>query len=200
MRWLSLFLLTSVLTLGCKDEAKPSASDDTAADTAVEDSAPAASVKTTFEDPPMPEPDPSTKPAAVEPAEAANATMETTTGVAPAAPIRDLGAELRAAVGTPVECVNDFQPSSARTIRVSVRGVVRPTGMIIEPSASGGGLSRNDLRCIEERVGAVVLSPLGGQASEPVSTVIELEYTPPEVESFEVAPPPPPAAALGGRS
>jgi hypothetical protein len=75
---------------------------------------------------------------------------------------------------------------------VRIRCVVRPTGLIIEPSASGTGLSRNDQRCIEERVGAVVLRPLGGSESRSVSTDLEIQYTPPAVEGYDVAPPPPP--------
>jgi hypothetical protein len=109
------------------------------------------------------------------------------------APERDLGAELRAALGTPLDCIRDYRPAGPKTIRVDVRGVVRPTGMIIEPSAAGAGLSRNDVQCIEERIEAVVLAPLTGTGSRKVSTTLELEYTPPEVDSYEVAPPPPPA-------
>lgn len=116
--------------------------------------------------------------------------------VAPEASARDLGAELQAAVGSPVDCIRDFQPISPRTIRIELRGVVRPTGMVIEPSASGTGLSRNDRRCIEERVGAVVLDPLAGQASQTVSTEVEVTLNPPSVESDEVAAPPPPAEGV----
>ncbi len=115
---------------------------------------------------------------------------------APVASVRDLGAELRAAVGSPADCIRDFQPSSPTTIHIQIRAVVRPTGMVIEPSANGTGLSRNDQRCIEERVGAVVLDPLAGQASETVSTQVEVTLTPPSVESDEVAPPPPPAEGV----
>jgi hypothetical protein len=111
----------------------------------------------------------------------------------PKAPPRDLAAELRAAVGSPSDCVRDYRPSSATTIRVEIRAVVRATGMIIEPRASGRGLSRNDARCIEERVGAVVLAPLGGRVSTPVSTYVDVAYAPPGVHEYDVAPPPPPA-------
>lgn len=105
---------------------------------------------------------------------------------------RDLAAELREAVGSPADCVKDYRPSSAATIRVRVSAVVRPTGMIIEPSASGRGLSMNDQRCIEQRIGAVMLKPLAGPSSEPVSTYVDIRYQPPAVESYDVAPPPPP--------
>ena len=112
---------------------------------------------------------------------------------APAIPVqRDLGAELRSAIGVPADCVKDYRPASATTIVVRIGAVVRPTGMIIEPSASGTGLSTNDRRCIEARVGAVVLEPLEGSTSETVSTSIGIPYEPPVVESDVVAAPPPP--------
>ena len=106
---------------------------------------------------------------------------------------RDLPAELRAAVGSPADCVRDNRPSYATTIRIDIRAVVRPTGMIIEPGATGRGLSRNDTRCIEERLGAVTLKPLTGETSETVTTTLEIPYEPPAVEAYDVAPPPPPA-------
>ena len=93
------------------------------------------------------------------------------------APARDLAAELRDAIGSPVDCVKDYRPSTAKTIRVNIGGVVRATGVIIEPSASGTGLSQNDRRCIEERVGALVLAPLAGSTSIPVSTYVDVELT-----------------------
>lgn len=106
---------------------------------------------------------------------------------------RDLAAELRAAVGSPAECLQDYQPSSPTTIRINISAVVRPTGMIIEPSASGRGLSTNDRRCVEQRVGDVMLPPLGGEASEPVSTYVEIRYQPPTVDykEFDVGGPAP---------
>lgn len=91
---------------------------------------------------------------------------------------RDLGAELKAAVGTPTDCVRDFVASSPTTIRVSVSAIVRPTGMIIEPSAYGSGLSAAALSCIKERVGTVVLDPLDETVSKTTSTVIEIKYEP----------------------
>jgi hypothetical protein len=114
---------------------------------------------------------------------------------APAPPIpapRDLGAELRAAVGIPADCVKDYRPAYATTIVVRVSAVVRPSGMVIEASASGSGLSINDRRCIEQRVGAVLLEPLAGSTSESVTTSFEVPYEPPAVKSDVVAAPPPP--------
>ena len=121
--------------------------------------------------------------AAAEPTEAVEAE--------PVEPARDLAAELRAAVGSPADCVRDYRPSSATLIRIDISAVVRPTGMIIEPSATGRGLSMNDRRCIEQRVGDVTLSPLSGQASKPVSTYVDIQYKPPEVEEDDVGAPPP---------
>lgn len=125
-------------------------------------------------------------------AEPADAVVEEPVQTAkPAEPARDLAAEVSAAVGSPAECMRDYKPASAKAIRVSISAVVRPTGMVIEPSASGGGLSANDLRCIEQRVGDVILSPLSGTASERVSTFVTIEYEPPEVEEYDVGAPTP---------
>ena len=93
-------------------------------------------------------------------------------------PKRDLGAELRSAVGTPIDCVRDFVAPAPTTIRVSVTGTVRPTGMIIEPSAHGSGLSEAARQCIEQRVGRVALKPLDESVSQRASTIIEINYEP----------------------
>jgi hypothetical protein len=63
--------------------------------------------------------------------------------------------------------------------------------MVIEPSASGGGLSANDLRCVEQLAGDVTLSPLSGAASERVNTVVNIDYLPPRVEEYDVGVPTP---------
>jgi hypothetical protein len=127
-----------------------------------------------------PEPQAPTEAEAAEPGTSAPATRD-----------RDLATELRDAVGSPADCLEDYRPKSATTIRVRISAVVRPTGMIIEPSASGRGLSMNDQRCIAERVGGVTLEPLAGRSSEPVSTYVDIRYQPPTVETYDVAPPPP---------
>jgi hypothetical protein len=106
-------------------------------------------------------------------------------------PARDLAADLRAALGSPADCLRDYRPASATTIRVEISALVRPDGMLIEPRASGGGLSTNDLRCVEQRVGDVTLLPLDGEASERVSTFVNIEYEPPPVEEYDVGAPPP---------
>ncbi|MDH3202331.1 MAG: hypothetical protein OEM15_15675 [Myxococcales bacterium] len=116
-----------------------------------------------------------------EPAEQAAATEPARTS----AP-RDLGEELRTAVGSPADCLQDYRPSSPTTIRINISAVVRSTGMIIEPSATGRGLSANDRRCVEQRIGDVTLAPLGGEASEPVTTYLDIQYQPPEVEEYDV--------------
>lgn len=106
-------------------------------------------------------------------------------------PPRDLASEVREALGSPSDCIEDYRPASAKTIRVSITAVVRPTGMIIEPNASAAGLSMNDVRCIEERIGAIMLAPLAGQTSEHIATSVEIDYEPPAVEAYRVASPPP---------
>lgn len=96
----------------------------------------------------------------------------------PKGPARDLGAELRAAVGIPSDCVRDFDSARPTTIRISVSGTVRPTGMVIEPAAYGSGLSGAARKCIEQRVATVMLVPLDEQTSQRASTVIEINYEP----------------------
>ena len=105
---------------------------------------------------------------------------------------RDLGAELKAAVGLPIDCVGDFTSSSATTIRISVSAIVRPTGMCIEPRAYGSGLSSAALRCVERRVGTVVLKPLEDTTrSKAASGVIEINYEPPVVVESDPGTPEP---------
>lgn len=94
---------------------------------------------------------------------------------------RDLSAELNAAIGVPIDCVSDFTAPRATKIRVSVNATVRPTGMVIMPSAYGSGLSAAARQCIETRVGTVVLPPLDEPHSQPVATVVEIDYEPPVV-------------------
>jgi hypothetical protein len=118
-------------------------------------------------------------------------------GIAPlpdeklAEPPRDLAAELQAAVGSPVDCLQDYQPSAGSVIRVSISAIVRPSGLVIEPSATGLGLSANDRRCIQQRVGDVVLAPFDGLASQSVSTYVDLDYQRPAVEEYDVGQPTP---------
>jgi hypothetical protein len=94
-------------------------------------------------------------------------------------PERDLDAELKAALGIPTDCVRDFVASAPTTIRISVTGIVRPTGMIIEPSAYGSGVSGAALDCVRQRVGMVVLESLDDTVSSTASAVIEIKYEPP---------------------
>ena len=172
-----------VLALGCKDE-QPAAdstdpvekqAEDVAAPDEVEAPPAAAAVVGEAAEPSAPgetQPSKSSAPAVALP------------------PPRDLEGEIREALGSPRDCIEDYQPVSAKTIRVSITAVVRPTGMIIEPDASAAGLSMNDVRCIEERLGAIILAPLAGQASEHIATSVDIEYEPPAVEAYRVAAPP----------
>lgn len=104
---------------------------------------------------------------------------------------RDLAAELQAAVGSPLDCLQDYRPSNTTVIRVDISAIVRSSGLVIEPSASGRGLSANDRRCIERRVGDVVLTPFDSPASQPVSTYVELSYQAPEFKEADVGVPTP---------
>jgi len=91
---------------------------------------------------------------------------------------RDLASELRVALGLPMDCVRDYVATQPTTIRVSVSATVRPTGMLIMPSAYGTGLSAAARECIQRRVENLVLRPLDEPVSETVSTIIEMEFSP----------------------
>ncbi len=112
--------------------------------------------------------------AAESPAAAANAQQDESTQ-------RDLAAELNAALGIPDDCLQDFQAAGPRTIQVQVSATVRPSGVIISPSASGVGLSSRERQCIAARVGAISLRPLDEDVSRRVSTEIAIAYRPPAV-------------------
>ncbi|MGB8332143.1 MAG: hypothetical protein WCE62_18600, partial [Polyangiales bacterium] len=106
-------------------------------------------------------------------------------------PERDLAAELKAAVGVPTDCVSDFAASSPTTIRINISAIVRLTGMVIEPSAYGSGLSEAARNCIEDRIGRVMLKPLDDAVSKSVSTVIEINYEPPVIVEVDPSVPTP---------
>ncbi len=106
-------------------------------------------------------------------------------------PERDLNAELSAALGIPSDCVSDFVASRPTTVRISVTAIVRPTGMIIEPSAYGSGVSAAALDCVRQRVGTVVLKPLDDTVSSTASAVIEIKYEPPVVVESDTGVPEP---------
>ena len=104
---------------------------------------------------------------------------------------RDLAAELQSALGTPVGCLSDFESSTPTKIQVPITAKVRPTGMVIEPSVGGVGLSAKERACIEQRVTFVKLKALDKAFSQSVATFVEFDYTPPEViESDTPAPDP----------
>jgi hypothetical protein len=104
---------------------------------------------------------------------------------------RDLSSELRAAIGTPSECLVDFTASAPTKLRISVQATVRPTGMVITPSAYASGLSKAARQCIESRVSAVVLPALDEPLSQSVSTIVEIDYEPPVIVEAEPGVPEP---------
>lgn len=183
MTRLVLFCASLLFVFACKGREEPA--EPPAASSVVEVPPP----KTA--DVPEPSTVANTEPATEKPAEPVAAEPAKAADPEPVQPARDLASELRAAVGSPADCLRDYRPAGPKLVRISISAVVRPTGMIIEPSASGGGLSTNDLRCVEQRVGDVVLSPLSRDGSEHVSTTVEIDYRPPEVEEYDVGGAPP---------
>ncbi len=104
---------------------------------------------------------------------------------------RDLAAELKAAIGIPVDCVRDFSAPRPTKIRINVAATVRPTGMVITPSVYGSGLSMAARECLERRVETVVLPALEEPISKTVATVVEVDYEPPVVvEDIRAGPEP----------
>jgi hypothetical protein len=169
---LSVFVL---LVCGCENRPEPA-----------EDSTPAEATTLPADRAPV---EPEEPEATQDPSQDLEATQEAAEELAK--PPRDLAAELQSAVGSPLDCLQDYQPGAATVIRVGISAIVRPSGLIIEPSANGRGLSANDRRCIEQRVGDVVLRALDTQTSQPVSTYIDLNYQPPAVAEDDVGVPTP---------
>jgi hypothetical protein len=93
-------------------------------------------------------------------------------------PVRDLGAELGAAIGIPTDCTTDFARATPTTIRVEVTALVRPSGAVTQASAAGTGLTLSARQCIARRAESVVLPPLEEGLSQRVSTLIEIDYVP----------------------
>jgi len=163
-----------VLALGCRSAEEPSAPEDRASDPSLQEelqvNAPSESAEA-----------PATKPDELVPfveveEELVEVDDEPEEDLTKEDAPRDLAAELRTAVGTLSDCVRDFQaPTGRRTIQVTVSATVRPSGVIILPEAFGTGLSNDARMCIIRRVGAVTLLPLGGDVSQRVSTIIEIE-------------------------
>jgi len=103
---------------------------------------------------------------------------------------RDLGAELQRALGSPVDCLGDFESSTPTKVQIPISATVRPTGMVIEPTVGGIGVSENARQCIEERVTFVKLEPLDKPLSQTVSTFVQIDYTPPVIIESDTAPDP----------
>ena len=103
---------------------------------------------------------------------------------------RDLGAELQRALGSPVDCLRDFESSTPTKVQIPISATVRPTGMVIQPTVGGVGLSENARQCIEERATFVKLEPLDKPLSQTVSTFVQVDYTPPVIVESDTAPDP----------
>jgi len=182
MKSLCVWCVVTMLVCGCKS------SQDSSEVSAVVGGAPApetTGMRALPEEPPTGE-----EPEAAQPI-GGNAEAAEPPADQPAASARDLAAELRVAVGNPVDCLQDYRPSSTTVIQIAISAIVRPSGLVVEPSCSGSGLSANDRSCIEQRVGDVVLAPLGTQASQPVSTSIDLDLERPTAKEHDVGAPAP---------
>jgi hypothetical protein len=98
---------------------------------------------------------------------------------------RDLGAELRAALGSPEGCVRgETMTRLGGRLDVQVTATVGPSGRVSTASVGAPGLSAEERACLERRAGGVVLrGPVEG-APRRVSTTLAATY--------RATPPPPP--------
>jgi hypothetical protein len=103
---------------------------------------------------------------------------------------RDLAAELQRAIGSPTDCLLDFESSTPTKVQIPISAIVRPTGMVIQPTVGGAALSANARQCIEQRVAFVKLQPLDEPLSQSVSTFVVIDYTPPVIVESDTAPDP----------
>lgn len=104
--------------------------------------------------------------------------------------VRDLATELQQALGSPVDCLMDFEANSPMKVQIPINATVRPTGMIIQPTVGGVGLSIKERECVAHRVTFVKLEPLDKPFSQPVSTFVQFDYVPPVIVESEPVPDP----------
>jgi hypothetical protein len=103
---------------------------------------------------------------------------------------RNLAAELQRAVGIPIDCLTDYESSTPTKLQIPISATVRPTGIVIEPTVGGVGLSPKERACIQERMSFVKLPPLDEPRSQAVSTFVEIDYEPPVVVESDAPPDP----------
>ncbi|MGB5812772.1 MAG: hypothetical protein WBG86_19715, partial [Polyangiales bacterium] len=88
--------------------------------------------------------------------------------------------------------VQNPQPARTTAVRIDATATIRPSGVVIHPSATGVGLSQAERQCVARRVGAAVLAPLSGDVSQRTTTVFEVELRPPtEPSTYRVGTPDP---------
>lgn len=196
MKRVGLIFFMALLLAGCKSRRDPAEQPSTAA----EPPAPPSELPVAVDDAPVVADESNAAPPIDEQAAPAGEASDTPApaegpaaaeGERASVAARDLAAELRAAVGSPLDCIQDYRPSNTTVIRVNISAIVRPSGLIIEPSASGTGLSANDRGCIQRRVGDVVLAPFDALQSQSVSTSLELNYEAPAPKEANVGVPTP---------
>lgn len=110
-----------------------------------------------------------------------------------APPPRDYAAELRAALGTPRECLPDAVLASAgASLRIPVTIVVTANGRVTRAEV-GGSVPEESRRCLRQRAENVVIAPPLTPAPRSISTVLVLEIARSESEpepEAEWQPPP----------
>lgn len=102
---------------------------------------------------------------------------------------RNLGDELRAAIGSPESCID---LATARTLHghlsISVSATVTPAGGVTRASASGGSLPESVLSCVQARaLAARIAAPVEG-APRTISTSLSFDVTTTDDEVTRVTP------------
>lgn len=107
---------------------------------------------------------------------------------------RDLSAELKAALGEPIDCLDLSKlPPTGGKISVQVGAYVGPSGRISRASVSASGQPSSTLACVEKRALAIKMQDPIDNAPLLVNASIEFEITRAPTPAAPAPTPPPPA-------
>lgn len=107
---------------------------------------------------------------------------------------RDLSAELKAALGEPIDCLDLSKlPPTGGTITLQVGAYVGPSGRISRASVSAAGQPSSTVACVEKRTLAIKMRDPIDDAPLLVNTTIEFELARAPTPAAPAPTPPPPA-------
>ncbi len=155
------------------------------------------------EEPPSPQNDPfaTPEPAVPDPgslmapsAPGATAQAAGATGGEPEKKKRDLSAELKAALGEPIDCLDLSQlPPTGGKITIQVGAYVGPSGRISRASVSASGQPPSTLACVEKRALAIKMQDPIDDAPVLVNARVDFDITRAPTKAAPAPTPPPPA-------